>query len=669
VNAPNALLTWFLRHSVVPETADAELLSMPLRSIADVEEIEKVPLEERLKVTNFSQRIDLALAAHDPDDVAITYVEDGDINGEAQQTSFRDLRRNINQTAALLRGCGVNRGDVVAVFLPAVPGSFWAYLGAMSAGIVFPVNWMLEADQLSRLLREAKVKAVIALGPTPGFKIWESLSSIRPELPEDVAVWSVPGPKGERLPATDLDTAVSGQPEARPFLEATGDDIAAYVHSGGTTGAPKIVKLSHRGLSYRHWTIQLFQRQVLRDICLHDTPMFHVGGFIGRTFSALASGGSMVIPSVMGARDRRYIADYWKFAEKYRLSRLSAVPTTLAVLAKNPPRGRDLSALKPYFATGSASLPIAVREEFQRHTGIRVLNTYGMTENTASVSCDPPDGTIKEGGSGIRFPYTEVRAAEMDSEGHTLRVCGPNEIGMLQIRGPGLTPGYLNPAHERGARTEDGWIISGDLGRVDEDGCIFVTGRAKDVIIRSGHNIDPALIEEPLMKCPDVQLVAAVGKPDAYAGELPVAYVQLVSGSNATASDLAEFLKDRIAERAAFPKEIVILKEIPLTAVGKPLKAELRKDAVRRAINSALSEATGLAIERLSVSSDTHPVAGTMLNIRISCLEREWIVLEPRAREAMKAYSLAYSVAREDVPDLEGERVRIDTKGAAVCVG
>ena len=164
-----------------------------------------------------------------------------------------------------------------------------------------------------------------------------------------------------------------------------------------------------------------------------------------------------------------------------------------------------------------------------------------MTENTSVVAIEPRDGPAKEGGSGIRVPYTQVRAAITDDSG-VWRICGPNEIGMLQVNGPGVTPGYLDPLNERGARTEDGWLISGDLGRIDEDGFVFVTGRAKDVIIRGGHNIDPGLIEEPLMQSPDVLLTAAVGKPDAHAGELPIAYVQLVPGSRATPDDLARIL-------------------------------------------------------------------------------------------------------------------------------
>jgi fatty-acyl-CoA synthase len=623
------------------------MLSLPLRSNSDIEAIERVPLSDRLTVTDFCKRIDFAIAARDPDDTAIHFVFDGDVDRAAEQVTFRDLRRNIDSTAALLRAHGIGRTDVVAVLMPALPSIYWSLLGAMSAGIVFPINWMMESGQILQLLKESNSKAVIALGPAPEFRIWETLMSIASKLPSSVPIWSVAGPGGSPLADSDLNARLPSYSMISGENTISGDDIAAYLHSGGTTGAPKIVKLSHRGLSYRQWTMQLGLKLSVGEVAIHDTPMFHAGGLIGRVFSALASGSSMLIPSVMDARDRRYISNYWKFVDRYRVSRLSAVPTTLATLAKNPPQTEDdLSSLKRYFLVGSTALPISVREEFQRVSGVRVLNTYGLTENTASVAIDPRDGSPKEGSSGVRMPYTQVRAAVMDETGKTIRICGPDEIGMLQISGPGITPGYLNPVHERGARTEDGWFISGDLGRVDDDGCIFVTGRAKDVIIRGGHNIDPNLIEEPLTQSPDVLLAAAVGKPDAYAGELPVVYVQLVPGSCATPDDLAEFLQGRIGERAAFPKDIFIIDRLPLTDVGKPLKNALRQDAAERVFRSVLSAATGLPIDdnRFSVAVRPHPTAGTLATISVSCPAEERDELVARIKSVMAPYSIAHEV-------------------------
>jgi fatty-acyl-CoA synthase len=632
---------------VITETADAALLARPLRSLADIEEIERVPLGERLRINNFSRRVALAIAVRDPHDTAIHYVPDGNIDRVAERVSFGELNRNIGRTASLLRAHGIGRNDVIAVLMPAVPAIYWSILGAMAAAIVFPVNWMLEPRYVLRLLKEAGVKAVIALGPTPGFQIWESTIQIAADLPAGTKIWSVTGPDGPVLPDTDLDAALGTQPADPIWSDGTsGDDIAALVHSGGTTGLPKIVKLSHRNMSYRHWTLQLAQRLMFGEVILHDTPMFHVGGLIGRILPPLASGASVIIPAVLGARDKRYIASYWKFVEKYRVTRLSGVPTTLSVLTKSPPLDTDLSSLMPNFITGSTSLPVSVQRSFEEICGVRVLNSYGMTENTASIAIDPRDGERKEGGSGLRVPYTQVRAVEFNDPGN--RLCGPNKIGMLQIKGPGQAIGYVNSAHEKDARTDDLWLISGDLGRIDEEGFIFVTGRAKDIIIRGGHNIDPSLIEEPLLQFPDVIHAAAVGKPDSYAGELPVAYVQLVPDSKATAEDIAAFLAPRILEKAAIPKEIIVVDQLPLTSVGKPLKTVLRQDIVERTFREVLAEATGLSCEsgEIGIKVELHATRGILVAITVEASDKSAREQQgARISEIMNGYPFAYTVA------------------------
>lgn len=626
------------------------LFDLPLQSIADVEAIERVALEEWLGTPNFAARIARAIAARNPGDPAITYIADGKIETSPQVISFRELRAHVNRTAALLRSRNIGRQDVVAILLPAVPQLWWSVIAALSVGVVFPVNWMLEARQIGRLLAEARVKAVIALGPAPDFQIWESIAAIADQLSPDTALWSVPGPGGAMIAAHDLDTQAALHPEhlIGSLEEISGDDIAAYIHSGGTTGLPKIVKLSHRNIAYRHWTLELALKSAPCEVILHDTPMFHVGGLTGRCLPPVASGAGVVIPSVMGARDRTYIDNYWKFVEKYRITRLSGVPTTLAQLTKKPPQGEDLSSLKPYFITGSTAMPVPVRQAFERVSGVRVLNSYGMTENTASIALDPRDGPAKQGSSGIRLPYTQIRSVVMDDAGRATRDCTADEIGMILVKSPGRTPGYLDPIHDRAGFTEDGWLITGDLGRIDGEGYVFVTGRAKDVIIRAGHNIDPAVIEEPLLTSPDVLLAAAVGKPDAYAGELPVAYVQLVPGSRATAEELGDFLRQRIVERAAMPKDIVILDRLPLTAVGKPLKMLLRQDAAERAFLAAVAAATGLNPDSgaLRVTVEPNPVHGTAVVIAVKDAggpARDH--LAERIGAVMQSYVAAYTVA------------------------
>jgi fatty-acyl-CoA synthase len=630
---------------VVPETADAQLLDRRLTSIADVEAIERISLDQRLPVVAFTQRIAFALAARDPGDVAIFYVPDGNVHSVAEQVTFAMLRDNIDRTAALLRAHGIGRNDVVAILMPAVPALYWSILGAMSCGIPFPVNWMLGPQHVLHLLKEANAKAVIALGPTPGFQIWESLRSIVADLPPDMPIWSVQGPGGAVLAHSDLHRQIGEQVSVADDPNSiAGDDIAAYIHSGGTTGLPKIVKITHRNISYRHWTLQLASKVVVGEVILHDTPMFHIGGIAGRSLPMLASGASVLIPSIMGARDKAYMANYWKFVEKYNVTRLSGVPTTLATLAKSAPHDLSLGSLKPYFITGSTAMPGAVRAEFERISGVRVLNSYGLTENTASVAIEPRDGVGKEGSSGIRLPYTRIRVAEMSENGGTSRLCSPGQIGMLQIKGPGVTPGYANPVHDRAAFTQDGWLITGDLGRIDDDGFLFVTGRAKDVIIRGGHNIDAATIEEALLRSPAVLHAAAVGKPDAYAGELPVAYVQLVPGAQVTAAELIAFVTGQIAERAAVPKEVFIVDRIPLTDVGKPIKAELRRQTAERTFRMVLSEAIGSSPgdTQLQVSVQPHPFHGTLVTIAVRGTQRaERDIVASRIKEVMSGYSFA----------------------------
>ena len=228
-----------------------------------------------------------------------------------------------------------------------------------------------------------------------------------------------------------------------------------------------------------------------------------------------------------------------------------------------------------------------IQDRIEAITGARTLQSYGLTENTSHATLDPRDGEIRRGCSGIRVPYVQVRIVSMNEQGEILRDCAVNEVGMVLLRGPGIAGGYLNTQHNEGVFLPDGYLVTGDLGSLDEEGYIRISGRKKDLIIRGGHNIEPRLIEDALMQSPAVALAAAVGKPDAHAGELPVAYVQLQPGAQITEQALLEFAAAHIPERPAVPKDIVLLERIPLTAVGKPQKHLLQIDAAERVFRAA----------------------------------------------------------------------------------
>jgi len=630
------------------ETSDVALIDGPFGTIADIERIEAVPFEERLGISDFYLRTQIALGAHDPSTSAIRFLADA--QAEPEDTSFATLRDQVDRVAALLRAHGIGRDDVVAIILPTMPAAYWAILGAMAVAIPFPINWMLEAEPLLSLIVDSRAKVVITLGPTPNFKIWESVNAIRDRL-ANLPIWSVQGPGGAKGPEDleELLRRVVPAPTVHEHRAApqAPDNIAAYLHSGGTTGVPKIVRLTHRNLSYRQWAQQIALRVEFGEIMLQDTPIFHVGGFAGRSLPMLASGARFVIPSILGARDKGYIANYWRLVERFGLTRLSGVPTMFSMLAKTPTDDADLSSLRPYFQTGSTSLPISVRRDFEAVSGVKILNSYGLTENTATVAVDMRDGPRKEGSSGVRAPYTRVRIVA--GEGLDRRCCGTDEIGMIEVSGPGVTPGYLDESKTAGARTDDGWLITGDLGRLDEDQMLFVTGRTKDIIIRGGHNIDPGPIEDALLRSPEVIHAAAVGKPDAYAGELPVAYVQLVAGATLDEAALIALAAATIQERAAVPKQIFGVEQLPLTSLGKPDKAALRLDAVRRAfveIFAALEGAEGVGVE---VGSD--PSRGTVVTVSpVAVPLGDRPAVAGRIDSIMEAYAFAYDVCwRDDV--------------------
>ncbi len=266
------------------------------------------------------------------------------------------------------------------------------------------------------------------------------------------------------------------------------------------------------------------------------------------------------------------------------------MPTALAALMQRPVNA-DISSLRNAFS-GSSPLPVELYNRFKKETGIEIVEGYGLTECTCLVSINPPDGVKKIGSVGLPFPYTHVRI--LTTEGAIgFRECAVDEVGEICISNPGVYEGstYTEADKNRELFADGRFLRTGDLGRIDADGYLFITGRAKDLIIRGGHNIDPAVIEEALMGHPAVGFVGAIGQPDAHAGELPCAYVELVKGSSATVDELMAFAAKHIEERAAVPKHLEVLAELPKTAVGKVFKPDLRRLAITRTYDAALAGA------------------------------------------------------------------------------
>jgi fatty-acyl-CoA synthase len=250
----------------------------------------------------------------------------------------------------------------------------------------------------------------------------------------------------------------------------------------------------------------------------------------------------------------------------------------------------DVSSLKLAFS-GSAPLPIELYNRFEKATGVTIVEGYGLTEATCLVSVNPPDGVKKIGSVGLPFPYTEVKILQKNGDGY--RECAVDEVGEICVANPGVFEGstYTEDDKNQNLFAEGRFLRTGDLGRMDSDGYLYITGRAKDLIIRGGHNIDPAMIEEALAGHEAVAMVGAIGQPDPKAGEMPAAYVELIAGAVATVEDLLKHAMEKIPERAAVPKHVEVLPELPKTAVGKVFKPDLRRLAIIRVYDAALAEA------------------------------------------------------------------------------
>lgn len=563
-----------------------------------------------------------ATAAAHPHRPAFSFQLLSDPAAPAETLSWAEFRAQATQAANLFRALGVGPADAVAYVLPNATETALSLVGGMTAGIVCPINPLLSVGQIAALLRETRAKVVVTLRAFPRTDVARRVALALQEVPEvetllevDLARYltgfrrllvPLARPRregGHRARVLDFRAELARQPADRlTFAPNVEDRIAARFHTGGTTGLPKIAEHRFSGMVYNGW---LGQRLLFTadDVLMCPLPLFHVFAAYPVLLSVIASGAHAVFPTPAGYRGEGVFDNFWKLVERWRATFLITVPTAVAALMQRPVNA-DVSSLR-LGISGSAPLSVELYRRFKAATGIEIAEGYGLTEATCLVSCNPPGGLKKVGSVGIPFPHTEVKILDCDAEGNVRRECAVDEVGEICVANPGVRPEgvYSDPGKNRGLIVLGRFLRTGDLGRLDADGYLWITGRAKDLIIRGGHNIDPAVIEEALASHPAVAVAAAIGQPDSFAGELPCAYVELVKGAQATPEELLAHAEACIPERAALPKHIEILPELPKTAVGKVFKPDLRRRAITRVLDATLA-AAGLAAQVAEVVED-----------------------------------------------------------------
>jgi len=593
----------------------------------------RAPWEARVAAASTFEAIARG-AALDPTAPALTFLPNADAADAALVVTHQQFLGRVTQAANAFHELGVGPGDVVSFLLPLLPQSFYALFGAEAAGIANPVNPMLEAHQIAGILEAAGTKVLVCLGPVQGSDLWAKVERIRPRLAKLKAIVQVHGGGRGGL---DFDALVSAQPADRLVSgrEIAPGDVAAYFHTGGTTGTPQLVRHTHANQVYQAWVCGLMLRSTPGRSLLFGLPLFHVGGALTQGLATFAAGGNAVVLSSAGWRHPSAVRNVWKLVERFRPETFGAVPTILAAAMTVPLAGEDISSVKRASGGGSA-IPVAVGEALAKFFGGPVLEVYGMTETSSVHTIAYLGRDIALGSVGRAVPYSRVRVVKLDAQGRDAGDCAVDEIGVVAMHGPGVFSGYLNEEHNRGAFVAPGWVNSGDLGRLDARGNLWITGRAKDLIIRGAHNIDPQPIEELLFRHPSVALAAVVGQPDAYAGELPVAYVQCKPGATADAAALLAWVREGTPERAAVPVAIHFLDALPLTAVGKVFKPKLRWDAAERVLAQALAPVANRGAH-LAVAVGAHGTHGSLATITadgVPAAGRESVEREVRERLA-----------------------------------
>ena len=540
--------------------------------------------------------------------------------------SYRQLLAQITRTANVFHGLGADKNSVIAFVLPNLPETHFVIWGGQATGVIAAINPLLAPEAIAELLIAVNARILVTLTPCAEADLWQRL---RPSLGRvatlrDVLLVSMAEHVGgsrrvelaqreaqsENFRIHDFAAALREQPGDRLLSgrHIDPEDYSSFFCTGGTTGMPKVAMRRHRNEVANAWSVA----QVLGDsigpgkniFC--GLPLFHVNGVMVTGLMPFSQGAHVVLGTPHGYRDKGVIEHFWSIVERHRIHFFSAVPTLYGALLQVPRGDHSLDTLE-FGLCGAAPMPAELLNRFQQETGLRILEGYGLTEGTCVSSINPPQGERRVGSIGLRIPGQAMKAVILNPAGEYQRDAVDDEAGVLAVSGPNVFAGYLREEQNQGLwlDLQDGrrWLNTGDLARRDADGYFWLTGRTKELIIRGGHNIDPAVIEQPLYSHPAVQLAAAVSRPDAHAGELPVAYVQLKPHHRADEAELIAYLSERISERAAMPKAIIVIDQMPLTPVGKIFKPELKRLQTEFALHQALLDA-GLQVKSIHVETD-----------------------------------------------------------------
>lgn len=477
--------------------------------------------------------------------------------------TYRRLDEITNNLSNGLRGLGIKKGGSVCILLPNSPEFLYTFFGIMKAGgVAVPINFNLKSEEIKYIINNSEATVIVT---SPAYL--DTIEGIRKEcsLLKEVIAAGEADLKGA-IPLARLLTLSSGAID----VDIKEDDPASIIYTSGTTGRPKGVVLSHKNYLFDTEKFVQATRMAGEDRFLCILPLFHVNGQVVTTLSPIYAGASMVL------MERFSPTEFFPALSKYRPTAFSAVPTIYAILLNHPvAEGADLSGLK-FCICGAAPMPVEIFQRFEERFNTYILEGYGLSEGTCVSSINPLGGKRKIGSIGISLPDQEMRI--FDDNDNELP---PGKIGEIVINGENVMARYFKNPEATNDAIRGGWLHTGDLGYMDNEGYFFIVGRKKEMIIRGGENIYPKEIEDILYRHPDVMEAAVVGLPDKIWGEEVCAFIVPKEGRTIFHDELIDFCKEQLADFKC-PRRVIFMDSLPKTATGKIQKTRLKEEYKER---------------------------------------------------------------------------------------
>lgn len=492
---------------------------------------------------------------------------------EGKRLTYAELNERANRLAHALMNLGVKKGDRVAIMQVNCPQYLESYYATAKLGGIFvPLNFRAKQEELEYLLNHSEAVVLFV-----GDRYVDLVNAVRPKTPSVKHYIAIESPQEGMLYYEDL---INSAPAEEIYPEVSEEDVTVLMYTAGTTGRPKGVPQTHGAFaSYVVNNVEPADPENT-EVNLLCVPLYHIAGF------------QALLASVYGGRSlammRQFDEEEWfRVVEQEKASRTMLVPTMLKRIIDHPDFSKhDLSSLK-VITYGAASMPFEVlKKALQLLPGVRFINAFGQTETASTVCMLGPEDHIIEGteeekekklrrlASSIGKPLPDVEMAIMDEHGNLLP---PGQVGEIVIRGPRVMSGYWqDPEKTKAALSADGWLHTGDMGWMDEDGYFYLAGRGDDMIIRGGENISPEEVEQVLQSHPKVEEAAVIGVPDPEWGQQPRAIVVLKKGETATPEEIIEFCRDKLAGFKR-PRSVIFVDSLPRNPMGKVIRRQLRE--------------------------------------------------------------------------------------------